>query len=59
MPSEVFRTGTFKGVDIHDAFAVSASQQQPVMVNLGSIPSRNSIPSRTGTCFRSSLLCNS
>jgi len=38
MPSEVFRTGTFKGVDIHDAFAVAASQQQPVIVTLESIP---------------------
>jgi hypothetical protein len=38
MSREVFKTGTFKGVDIHDSFARSASQQEPVVIDLGSIP---------------------
>ena len=35
--SEVFRSGTFKGVSVTDAFARAASQQSPVIVSLGSI----------------------
>jgi hypothetical protein len=38
MVKEVFKTGTFRGVPIHDPFAVAASQQEPVVVSLGSIP---------------------
>ena len=34
---EVFRTGTFKGVSVTDAFALAASQQSPVIVSLGVI----------------------
>jgi Phosphorylase superfamily len=37
MKPEVFRTGTFKGVSVTDAFAVAASQQSPVIVSLGAI----------------------
>ncbi|MGC9949211.1 MAG: hypothetical protein ABSF64_22820 [Bryobacteraceae bacterium] len=38
MSKEVFKTGPFQGVDIHDAFASSASSQEPVVVDLGPIP---------------------
>jgi nucleoside phosphorylase len=37
MKPEVFRTGTFKGVSVTDAFALAASQQSPVIVSLGAI----------------------
>jgi hypothetical protein len=37
MQPEVFRTGTFKGVSVTDAFALAASQQSPVIVSLGAI----------------------
>jgi Phosphorylase superfamily len=37
MKPEVFRTGTFKGVSVSDAFAVAASQQSPVIVSVGAI----------------------
>jgi kumamolisin len=33
----VFQTGTFRGVPFSDAFAASASQSEPVIVNLGPI----------------------
>jgi nucleoside phosphorylase len=35
MQPQVFRTGTFKGVSVTDAFALAASQQSPVIVSLG------------------------
>jgi nucleoside phosphorylase len=37
MQPQVFRSGTFKGVSVTDAFAVAASQQSPVIVSLGAI----------------------
>jgi len=37
MARPVFRTGTFKGVDVHDAFAQAASQQEPVVIKLAPI----------------------
>jgi nucleoside phosphorylase len=37
MRPEVFRTGTFKGVSVTDAFALAASQQSPIIVSLGAI----------------------
>jgi hypothetical protein len=37
MHPQVFRTGTFKGVSVTDAFAQAASQQSPVIVSLGAI----------------------
>jgi nucleoside phosphorylase len=37
MQPQVFRTGTFKGVSVTDAFALAASQQSPVIVSLGAI----------------------
>jgi len=38
MAAEVFRTGTFKGVDVRDTFAQAAMQQEAVTVALGAIP---------------------
>lgn len=38
MTKQTFKSGTFKGVDINDAFARTASQQQPVMIKLGAVP---------------------
>lgn len=35
---EVFTSGTFKGVDLHDTFARAALEQEPVTVALGAIP---------------------
>jgi len=35
---KVFKTGTFRGVDIHDPFAVAALQEDPVVVDIGSVP---------------------
>jgi hypothetical protein len=35
--SEKFKSGPFKGVDIHDSFARAALEQQPVIVDLGAI----------------------
>jgi hypothetical protein len=35
--AEVFQTGIFKGVSVNDAFAHSASREQPVIVSLGPI----------------------
>jgi hypothetical protein len=43
MAKQVFQTGTFKGVDVHDAFAQAASQQEPVVVKLGPIPWPNGL----------------
>ena len=37
MHPEVFRTGTFKGVSVTDAFAQAATQQSAVIVSLGAI----------------------
>jgi kumamolisin len=34
----VFKSGTFRGVDIHDPFAVAALQETPVVVDIGSVP---------------------
>jgi hypothetical protein len=33
-----FKSGPFKGVDVHDAFARAALEQQPVIVDLAAIP---------------------
>ena len=38
MSEQVFRTGTFAGVDTHDAFAVAAMQESPVTVDLSPVP---------------------
>jgi hypothetical protein len=35
---QVFKSGTFKGVDVRDAFAQAALQQNAVTVALGAIP---------------------
>ena len=38
MQTNTFKSGTFKGVDVNDAFARAATNQNPVVVSLGSIP---------------------
>jgi hypothetical protein len=38
MPLDVFKSGPFKGVSIHDAFARAAQEQSAVTVKLGTIP---------------------
>ena len=38
MSPEVFKSGPFKGVSVHDAFARAAQQQSAVTVKLGTIP---------------------
>lgn len=37
-PKKVFKTGIFKGIDVSNAFAMSANQQEAVVVNIGPIP---------------------
>ena len=37
MSKQVFKSGTFAGVDVRDAFARSATNQEPVVVKLGPI----------------------
>ena len=38
MPKELFQSGTFKGLDVHDAFAIAALAQQAVQSDPGAIP---------------------
>jgi kumamolisin len=37
-PSQVFQSGTFRGLPLSDAFAAGASQTEPVIINLGQVP---------------------
>lgn len=37
MSTEVFRTGAFAGVDVNDAFALAASRESPIVVDIGPI----------------------
>lgn len=37
-PTQLFKSGTFRGLPVTDAFAAAAVQQEPVVVKLGAIP---------------------
>jgi kumamolisin len=46
-PKRVFKSGTFRGVDIHDPFAVAALQEAPVVVDVAPVWPAGLAPSLT------------